>query len=117
RKTSSLATIAVERIFDGLAMLAFLALSMMFVSLTSRLLHLALASFVLFAGLLTGLFLLTFAGNLVERLMQLVLGPLPKSVANRIERLMTSFLGGLGSLRQRGDLAKVAGTSLLAWLC
>ncbi|HWV24967.1 MAG TPA: lysylphosphatidylglycerol synthase transmembrane domain-containing protein [Thermomicrobiales bacterium] len=117
RKTSALATIAVERIFDGLAMLAFLALSMTFVSLTSELRHLAIISFLLFAGLLIGLFLLTFAGDLVERLMQLVLGPLPGSVADRIERMMESFLGGLGSLRRRGDLAKVAGTSLLAWLC
>lgn len=117
RKTSALATIAVERIFDGLTMLAFLALSMAFVSLTSELRHLALISFGLFAGLLIGLFLLTFAGSLVERIMQLVLGPLPRSVSDRIERMMESFLGGLGSLRSRGDLAKVAGTSVIAWLC
>lgn len=117
RKTSALATIAVERIFDGLTMLAFLALSMTFVSLTSELRHLALISFLLFAGLLIGLFLLTFAGDVVERIMQLVLGPLPRRAADRIERMMESFLGGLGSLRRRGDLAKVAGTSLLAWLC
>lgn len=90
---------------------------MTFVSLTSELRHLALLSFLLFAGLLIGLFLLTFAGNAVERMMQLVLGPLPGSVADRIERMMESFLGGLGSLRSRGDLAKVAGTSLVAWLC
>lgn len=117
RKTSALATIAIERIFDGLTMLAFLALSMTFVSLTSELRHLALLSFLLFAGLLIGLFLLTFAGDVAERIMQLALGPLPGSVADRIERMLESFLGGLGSLRSRGDLAKVAGTSLLAWLC
>ena len=116
RKTSALATIAVERIFDGLTMLAFLAVATIFISLTSELQHLAIVAFVLFAGLLIGLFLLTFAGGLVDRLLQLVLGPLPQGLADRVERMMESFLGGLGTLRSRGDLAKVTITSALAWL-
>jgi uncharacterized protein (TIRG00374 family) len=116
RKTSALATIAVERIFDGLTMLAFLAVSTIFISLTSELQHLAIVAFILFAGLLISLFLLTFAGDFVDRLLQLVLGPLPQGVADRVERMMESFLGGLGTLRNRGDLAKITATSALAWL-
>lgn len=116
RKTSALATIAVERIFDGLVMLGFLALSMAFVSLTSELRHLALISFLVFAGLLIGLFLLTFAGGFVDRMLQLLLGPLPAGVRERVSGMLESFLGGLGVLRKRGDLAKVAVTSVLAWL-
>lgn len=116
RKTSALATIAVERIFDGLVMLGFLALSMIFVSLTSELRHLALISFLVFAGLLIGLFLLTFAGDFVDRMLQLVLGPLPQSISDRVQQMSQSFLGGLGILRTRGDLVKVVGTSILAWL-
>jgi uncharacterized protein (TIRG00374 family) len=116
RKTSALATIAVERIFDGLVMLGFLALSMAFVSLTSELRHLALISFLVFAGLLIGLFLLTFAGGFVDRVLQLLLGPLPAGVRERVHRMMESLLGGLGVRRMGGDLAKVAATSVLAWL-
>lgn len=116
RKTSALATIAVERIFDGITMLAFLAVSMIFVSLTSELQHLAIISFLIFAGLLLGLILLTFAGDLVSRLLQLVLGPLPEGVSTRVERMAESFLGGLGVLKSRGDLTKVILTSLGAWL-
>lgn len=116
RKTAALATIAVERIFDGLTMLAFLALSTVFISLTSELQHLAIVAFILFAGLLIGLFLLTFAGDFVARVLQLFLGPLPQGVAERVELMMESFLGGLGTLRSRGDLAKVTMTSALAWL-
>lgn len=116
RKTAALATIAIERIFDGLTMLAFLAVSMIFISLTSELQHLAIVAFILFAGLLMGFFLLTFAGGFVDRLLQLVLGPLPESIADRVERMMESFLGGLGTLRSRGDLAKIAIASVLAWL-
>lgn len=116
RKTSALATIAVERIFDGLVMLGFLAVSMIFVSLTSDLRHLALVAFLVFVGLLIGLFLLTFAGDFVDRMLQLVLGPLPPAVTDRVQQLLHSFLGGLGILRTRGDLAKVVATSILAWL-
>ena len=116
RKTSALATIAVERIFDGITMLAFLAVSMVFVSLTSELQHLAVISFLIFAGLLLAMVLLTFAGDLVSRLLQIVLGPLPHGLSHRVETMAESFLGGLGVLRSRGDLAKVVATSIGAWL-
>lgn len=116
RKTSALATIAVERIFDGITMLAFLAFSMIFVSLTSELQSLAIVSFVVFAGLLLAMVLLTFGGDLVQRLLQLVLGPLPDSISSRVEEMAESFLGGLGVLKSRGDLAKVVVTSVGAWL-
>lgn len=116
RKTSALATIAVERIFDGITMLAFLAISMVFVSVTSELQHLAIISFLIFAGLLLAVVLLTFAGDFVSRLLQLVLGPLPTGLGNRVESMAESFLGGLGVLKSRGDLAKVVLTSVGAWL-
>lgn len=115
RKTSALATIAVERIFDGITMLGFLAFSMIFVSLTSELQHLAIISFLVFAGLLLAMLLLTFAGDFVTRVLQLVLGPLPDAVGERAEQLAESFLSGLGVLKSRGDLAKVVGTSIGAW--
>ena len=116
RKTSVLATIAVERIFDGITMLGFLTFSMIFVSLTSELQHLAVISFIVFAGLLLALVLLTFAGDLVSRMLQLVLGPLPEAVGIRVEQMAESFLSGLGVLKSRGDLIKVVGTSVGAWL-
>ncbi len=117
RKTTSLATIAVERLFDGLTMLAFMLSATAFVSFTSELRHLALIAFVLFTGLLLGLVILTLGGNLRDRMLQLVLGPLPTAFADRVERLAESFLSGLGVLRRKSDLLLVAGTSLLAWLC
>lgn len=113
--TSSLATIAVERIFDGITMLGFMLAAMAFVSFTSELRHLAIVAFVVFAVLIIGLFILTLGGSLVDRLLQIVLGPLPTRLADRVERLAESFLGGLAVLKRRRDLALVAGTSLLAW--
>lgn len=116
RKTSALATIAVERLFDGLTMLGFMLAATTVVSFTSELRHIALLAFVLFTVALIGLFLLTLGGNLRDRLLQIVLGPLPTTVADRVERLAESFLSGLGVLKRKRDLAAVAGSSILAWL-
>lgn len=116
RKTAALATIAVERLFDGLTMLAFMLAATTVVSFTSQLQHLAIVAFVLFAGLLLGLFVLTFGGTLRDRLLQLVLGPLPTPVADRVEHLAESFLSGLGVLTRKGDLLAVASASAVAWL-
>jgi uncharacterized protein (TIRG00374 family) len=116
KKTSALATIAVERLFDGLTMLGFMLVAATAVSFTSELRHLALLAFVLFAVALIGLFVLTLGGNIRDRLLQVVLGPLPTPVADRVERLAESFLSGLGVLKRKGDLAAVAGASILAWL-
>ncbi len=116
RKTSVLATIAVERIFDGFTMLGFMLVATTFVSFTSELQHLAIIAFVLFTGLLIGLFLLTLGGDLFDRLLQILLGPLPTRVADTVERMTESFLGGLGIFKERRDLLVVASLSILAWL-
>lgn len=116
RKTAALATIAVERLFDGLTMLGFMFLAMAFVSFTSELEHLAVIAFILFSILLIGVFVLTLGGSVVDRLLQLVLGPMPQAMADRVERMAESFLTGLGIFRQRRDLLLVAGLSVAAWL-
>ncbi|HEV2108475.1 MAG TPA: lysylphosphatidylglycerol synthase transmembrane domain-containing protein [Thermomicrobiales bacterium] len=116
RKTSSLATIAVERLFDGLTMLGFMLAATTVVSFTSQLRHLTLVAFTLFVSLLIGLFLLTLGGTFRDKVLQLVLGPLPVPMADRVERLAESFLSGLGVLKRGRDLGIVAGTSLAAWL-
>ncbi|HEY8448708.1 MAG TPA: lysylphosphatidylglycerol synthase transmembrane domain-containing protein [Thermomicrobiales bacterium] len=116
RKTAALATIAVERLFDGLTLLGFILASATVVSLTSAVQHIALVAFILFAGVLIGFFLLTLGGDLRDRLLQIVVGPLPTPVADRVERMAESFFSGLGVLRRKSDLASVAATSVVAWL-
>jgi uncharacterized protein (TIRG00374 family) len=115
-KTASLATIAVERLFDGLTMLAFMLVAAIFVSFTNELRHLAIVAFIVFSCILIGLFVLTFGGSFRDRLMQIALGPMPTPVADRVERMAESFLTGLGVLKRKGDLGLVAGASALAWL-
>lgn len=115
RKSSALATIAVERIFDGITMLTFMLIATAFVSFTSQLENLAIVAFVLFTVLLIGLVLLTFGGNVVDRLLQVVLGPMPTALADRVERMANSFLSGLGVFQKRRDLLVVIGLSFAAW--
>lgn len=117
RKTPVLATIAVERIFDGFTMLGFMLVATVFVSFTSELQHLAIIAFIIFTVLLIGLFLLTLGGSLFDRLLQIILGPLPAALADRVERMTQAFLSGLAVFRRRRDLAAVATLSVSAWLC
>jgi uncharacterized protein (TIRG00374 family) len=115
RKTAALATIAVERLFDGVTMLLFVGGAAAVVGLNSELQHLALAAAAIFAAAIAGLALLLFGGDVRDRLLRLALGPLPAPLAARVERMTESFLAGLGVLSRRRDLALVAATSVIAW--
>jgi uncharacterized protein (TIRG00374 family) len=115
RKTAALATIAVERLFDGLTMLLFVGGAATAIGLTAELQHVALVSAVVFAVALLGMAVLLAGGTLRDRLLWLVLGPLPDAFAVRVERMADSFLAGLGVLSRRRDLALVALSSIVAW--
>jgi uncharacterized protein (TIRG00374 family) len=115
RKTAALATIAVERLFDGLTMLLFVGGAATVVGLTAELQHVALVAAAIFAAAFLGMGVLLAGGSLRDRLLRLVLGPLPASLSARVERMAQSFLAGLGVLSRRGDLALVAATSVIAW--
>jgi uncharacterized protein (TIRG00374 family) len=117
RKTTALATIAVERLVDGITLLSFILVSMTFVTFTSYLRHIAIIAFAIFSVALIGIFLLTVGGNLRDRLLQVVLGPLPTPVADKVERMTESFLNGLAVMKNKRDLGLVALTSLAAWFC
>lgn len=117
RKTSALATIAIERLVDGITLLLFILISMIFVTFTSYLRHIAIIAFAVFSVALIGLFLLTLGGNLRDRLLQIVLGPLPTSVADKVEKMTESFLSGLAVMKNKRDLAQVGAASLIAWCC
>ena len=114
RKTAALATIAVERLFDGVTMLLFVGGAATVVGLNAELQHVALVAAAIFAVAIAGLIVLLVGGALRERLLRLVLG-LPDRLAARVERMAESFLAGLGVLTRRGDLALVAITSVVAW--
>jgi uncharacterized protein (TIRG00374 family) len=115
RKTAALATIAVERLCDGVTMLLFVGGAATVIGLNAELQHVALVAAAVFAAAIVGVAVLIAGGSLRDRLLRLALGPLPAPLAARVERMAESFLAGLGVLSRRGDLALVAVTSVVAW--
>lgn len=115
--SASLATIAVERIFDGLTMLAFLLTASLFIPLDAQLRRLAGVAAGVFGLLLLALIAIVVSDPLRVRLMAVVTRPLPAGLAARLTALVDSFVGGLHVLRSATDLAVVVLCSLLAWGC
>lgn len=115
RKTSILATIVVERIFDGLTMLMFVLVASLFIGLTSRLLTMVLLAGLLFGAIIVILVFLTtsFARRL---LISRLVPALPDLVRDTVERMLESVFTGLSVLRRRTDLLAITGISILAWL-
>jgi glycosyltransferase 2 family protein len=77
RKSSSLATIAIERIFDGLTMLSFLLVASLTVALTTNLRNVALLATALFVALSVVLFAFVLIPAMRHRSIDLALRLLP----------------------------------------
>ncbi|MDQ6693495.1 MAG: flippase-like domain-containing protein, partial [Chloroflexota bacterium] len=133
KKTTSLATIFVERVFDGLTMVGFAAAVVLFLvtvdrnalstgnehklgSLITQLsVPIAVAS-IAFLGLLIVFVAVASSRQRVERLVSFGLRFLPGRLHERGEKLAGAFVDGLSSLRSASSLAIVFGTSVVAWL-
>jgi len=116
-KTSTLATIVVERTFDGLTMLIFLLAGSFFFSFTQwsrRVFNIAAAFFV---GLLIFLFLMMWQESLSKRIFQKITPLFPSPARPFLTRLFYSFLEGLRVLRYGKNMALVMVLSVLSWLC
>jgi glycosyltransferase 2 family protein len=113
--SASLATIAVERIFDGLTMLAFLLLASLVIPLDAEIRRLAFVAALVFAVAILVLIAIVASDQLRARLLALVTRPLPAPLAARLSALVESFVGGLHILRSFKDLLLVASCSVFAW--
>jgi uncharacterized protein (TIRG00374 family) len=121
-KSATLGTIVVERIFDGITMVGFIAFAALFVRLDpdlDRLLQ--IGSILFFIGFAVFIFLASSPSR-ITRLIDLLLGqgPLgavvPESIHRRAHKVSASFIAGLQSLRSGRAVVGVLGTSILAWL-
>lgn len=115
-KMAILATVGLERLFDGLALL-FLALLVAFlVPLPEWLLALVWMLALLFLGSLALLLLMAFFREGSLRVIDPLLRLLPYWLRVRARELIGLFLTGLTALQSLRRLALVFATSLLAWL-
>ncbi|MBI5586511.1 MAG: flippase-like domain-containing protein [Deltaproteobacteria bacterium] len=123
-KTASLATIVVERLFDGFTILLLLLVVLLFLpfpeqsasGLTPRQIKMVGLFGLLFSTLvLTALVLLRFHNQPTNRFIGWCLKPLPVRLAERIRGLIVSFVSGLEILRRGKDIFIVKLYSLALW--
>ncbi|MDQ3705492.1 MAG: flippase-like domain-containing protein [Chloroflexota bacterium] len=133
RKTSTLATIVVERIFDALVMVGFVAAALLFVIFFhSELLstgeghkfgtfitdwspYIALFA-VGFLAFLVLFVVIASSQRRVEVLINFGLRFVPGKLHDRVKRLANAFVLGLGSLRSIINMLLVFALSIVAWL-
>lgn len=115
-KSTSLATIFVERVFDGLTMLLFIAAVALFVPLDPSLENvLRIAGAVLVGLLILGL-AIAVSRPLALRLVSLFLGFAPAVARPKLALVADRFLSGLGVLQSPRAMLTVLALSVLAWL-
>ena len=126
-KTSGLATILVERVFDGLALLFLVGLVSIFIPVTGLFrdlgnqahvnwLFLTLSLSVPFFTFTTGLIVMAIWPNVIEGLFTKFLKLIPKKFQPGATTLSNQFLFGLSALRYPRRLGAIFMLSLPVWL-
>ncbi len=117
-KTATLATIAVERTFDGVAMLIFVGgvVALAGVALDAAVLRIFQVAVVVFAVALVGFFAVASSRERALRLIGLALRVLPERARTPAGSLAERFLAGLSVMQSPALLGATLALSLGAWL-
>jgi hypothetical protein len=113
---ATLTTIVVERLMDGLTMVAFMVTASLLLPLDAVLQDGVRISAVVFVAALAVLYAVVLSRRLADAAIGLVLRPLPAAAAERLGKVARALLDGLAVLRSGRDLAGVALFSVLGWL-
>ncbi len=113
---ASLASIVIERVLDGIALTALLALAIGLAGGADWLFELALVSSGIFAVATAGIMWAaldpTHAGGLARRIAAVA----PKRLEERLDRLIDTALVALAPVRDPGSVVRLLGWSMVAWL-
>lgn len=112
---ATVATIVVERIFDGLVLTGFLVVAGLIITLDSWLSQLAWVAGIVFLFAVLFVFALTIIPSAITSLASTVLTPLPERLRHLVLKLLSSFVQGLSVLRRGRDTIAVAVLSVVAW--
>jgi uncharacterized protein (TIRG00374 family) len=125
RKTTVLATIVIEKAFDGIALLLMLLLSLLLLPSVTRSTAvgfspdtLAWAAGVLMVAAIVGLALFYLYSDPIARLVERVMSrlPLPTGLRRLVVRLIETFAGGMHVFKSPRPLVSAAVISLLVWV-
>ena len=111
----SLATIVVERVFDGITIIGFLVALSVVYPLPGWGQVLARGGAVVFGVALAGIILLLVQEKLALRILAGLLRPFPVGLAQAVHRTVAFFIEGLHALRSPSSLLAIIGLSVAVW--
>jgi glycosyltransferase 2 family protein len=115
-KTFALASVVVERVFDGLTLIALLAIVSTIIQLPERGREVELLAGVVFAGATLAVIVLVLKPEVVQVLLRRVLRPFGTGVSVWIELRFEAFIAGLAPLRRPSVLVLAAVLSAAVWI-
>lgn len=115
-KISTLATVAVARAFDGLALLFVAAVLALFLPLEARLKLVVYIAAAIILGVLVVFLLLASTQGRLERVAARLLRPLPRRWSARLEGWLDRFICGLEAIKSPRKVLLVFLISILVWL-
>jgi uncharacterized protein (TIRG00374 family) len=116
----ALATIVVERVFDGLMLITLMAATILVVPIPvddPKIEVVESVAALIFGGATVVLVLLLLVPRPILAVVRFCLRPMPQRVAARISGLLDAFIAGLEALRSPLAIAKIAGLTALIWFC
>ncbi|MHB0868343.1 MAG: lysylphosphatidylglycerol synthase transmembrane domain-containing protein [Chloroflexota bacterium] len=116
RKTYGLATIVLERVCDGVTLIALLGAVSLLMPLPGWGQEVQLFSSLLFVGAAAGIVLLLTQEKLTMRVLGVAMQPFPRQLSGAILRASKTFITGLHSLKSGRGLGIVVLLSLVVWL-
>jgi len=115
--SASLATVIVERMFDGLVMLIFVFIGLPFIDMPSWLSNMVIAASAAFFGALVVFFIFAIRPDWAQRIYRPIVNRvLPEKWRESTIGFLDRFIDGLSSLRSGRDVLMIFVTSLVIWL-
>ncbi len=115
--TRAATTVIVERIFDGLVMLTFIVVSLLFVDIQAvEIKRVATVAAPIFLTAVVVFFALAARPDLLRRILHSMANILPGRIHSIMTRLADEVIGGLQALRSPADLAGAVVSSFASWM-
>ncbi|HXH20661.1 MAG TPA: lysylphosphatidylglycerol synthase transmembrane domain-containing protein [Dehalococcoidia bacterium] len=114
-KSAALGTIAVDRTFDGLVLVAILAAVTIFSGTSAGVKTVGVGTALVFIGASSVLVTLAFSPNRARALALRVLNLLPHGLEEKVEGLLDNFLTGVQSLRNPAVMVSAAVLTFASW--
>jgi uncharacterized protein (TIRG00374 family) len=115
-KSAGLATVVLERLFDGITLILFIAILSLLCPLPGWGSELAVISALVFAAAFVVLVLLLIRKDFALSILNLILRPLPKRIASRAEGMASLFVVGLDVLKGAPEVVATLALSVVVWV-